>query len=1262
MVSDGKQGGLLDIAKGLYGVGKGVVQGFLRGTAAAGGALAGLPQEISDVAQGKPAQIGSFPLPSEDTPYGTFLRSFYGTEPGQKDISFGSVGAEYPFVQKGSAAAPLVGALGSVLDLTGAGEGAKGLIGLTKTLKATTDVAEAERLLKGAGFAADLASQAAPKFAALTDAKQIEEGLLKLQDLQNTTRTGSTAARVAQTAADNASAVERGFATSVKEAVPELVSRVGGQYIPRSTDTLAIKAKNFIADNIDAAVHLARTGTDDKAVATASELIKKFSTDAAAATDPALRNILYDKAAIVANDAARNLTELGRSVQAASILGRLTSEGQVRFAAREIQKFNEAVDTSTGGTLGLTKKIPELSAEQAQHITEQMNAIKAMSDGTEKAIAFKRLQDYISSLVPTPLYKKIIAVWKAGLLTGIKTSGLNTFSNLFHGVSEAVKDIPAAAVDTVASLFTGKRTLALTARGTLAGGKEGFSKGWRYLKTGYDERDIAGKLDFKNISFGKSKFARAIQAYEEGIFRVLGAEDQPFYYGAKARSLASQAIAIAKNTTSDATSLSKSLGSKALSPELKNVEDQAFMQIAHQGEANMVKDYIDRFGNTVNTDNARELFPQYATDKSLSAGVHEPASYISKKVYEFLLEKNKKVGDGTVVFTGGGTGAGKTSALADIPVLSSVEKKASLVYDTNSNKVESAVGKIEQALKAGYDVNIIYVYRDPVEAFANGTLPRAESMGRTVPIAEHVATHMGIPDTALAVIEKYKDDPRVKVQLVDNSLGKGKSAVVDDPVAFLKEKGYTKADEQRITEKLNGILERAKEAGTIKPGTYNGTKGLGITTNGEGHVGQLKPQSAREGFVNNLIAHPTDEMLRNATVDAETAVFQNSTVLGKIARKIQDAPGGEIIVPFGKTPAAVATQLINYSPVGFIKTMAENIGKGKFDQRAFSQGFGRAAVGTGVMYLGSKLYDQGMIALGTPTSEIEQKQWQLEGKKANSILIDGKWRGANVLGPAGMALLVGGYFQQGLKQTGSVFGGLAQAAAGAGQSLTQQTFLQGINSLTNAITDPQRSATSFFSGLIGSVIPTIVSDVSRGTDTVERRTPGFTGTLQSRIPGAREKLEPQVDTFGQPVKTPDFLTTMLDPTRPSTAKSDPVVSELKRLSAAGYKATPTQLGDKNGFGSLTPEQNTQLWERSGTLLKGKLDKLIALPEYQKADDEKKYKIFLDFADKAKLQARVEMLLEVTQGLDGDALKAELSRQKAGGLMTKEVFDQFAQIR
>jgi len=770
---------------------------------------------------------------------------------------------------------------------------------------------------------------------------------------------------------------ERGFVTSVKEVIPEL--KISGQYIPRSTDKLAIEAVDLIKSDINAATKLAMTGTDDKAVATASELIKHYGVEASKATDETVKNALYDKAAEITNSMAHKLTELGRSVQAASILGRLTPEGQVRFAAQEIQNYNAKMESIKGGE---QKKVPELTPEQTKDILTEMEEIGKMPEGEDKAIRFQKLQNHISDLVPSPFIDKLIATWKAGLLTGIKTSGLNIFSNISHAGTEIIKDVPAKVVDSVTSLFTGKQTIGLTLKG-MGGILDGFKKGIRYLKTGFDERNVGAKLDWKRVNFGTGKIAKALQKYEETIFHIMGAEDQPFYYGAKAHSLADQAIAQANN---------------------------------------------------------------------------------------------------------------------------------------------------------------------------------------------------------------------------------------------------------------------------------QGLKG-----------------AERKAFIDNLIQNPTDEMVRYAVLDAEIAIYQNPTQLGTIAKSVQKTKIGEFIVPFGRTPSAVATQIINYSPVGIPKAIIENIGKGRFDQRDFSKAIGRSIVGIAAVYIGSKLYEEGRIALDRPKTEREQKLWELEGRKANSVYVggtckDGKcsggaWRSIITLGPNGNLLLVGGYFQKEYNETGSPTGAMMTSVLGGASSFTEQTFLQGINQVVSALNDPERSAEGYFGSALSSVIPTISGDIAKAIDPKERRTETILERIQAKIPGLREALEPKIDVLGREMESiGNPLEIMIDPTRPSPDISNPLVKELRRLFDKGYKVSPTLLGDKKGYEGLTQKQNTALWKRAGEITNSKLTGLINTQTYHNLPDDKKAKIVEIFVDKSKLVARVGMVIELTQGLEGQKLTNKLGELKNSGLMTREVFTLYMELK
>lgn len=773
---------------------------------------------------------------------------------------------------------------------------------------------------------------------------------------------------------------ERRFITRTRELDPNVSDLLEGKYQRKSNKVLIETADELIKKDYDAAERMARTGIDDQAVAVASKMIEDELAIAKKATDEATKNKAYAKAAEIANDAAKNLTEAGRAVQAASLLGRMTPEGMARYAARLIQEHNEKAGLSTidrfmKGIKGSTKKIPELTADQLKEITDAMEEINGMADDLSKARALQALGRKIQSYLPSTIYQKVINLWKAGLLTGLKTTGINIASNFSHAVSEIAKDIPASAVDKIASLFTGKRTLVLTGKGAPEGAAMGVKKGWDYLKTGFDERNIADKLDYRRVNFGKGPVAKGLTKYVDTVFGLLGAEDQPFYYAARLRSMANQAAAKARN---------------------------------------------------------------------------------------------------------------------------------------------------------------------------------------------------------------------------------------------------------------------------------------------EG----LKGKAARD-FAQKLIENPTDDMMKYATLDAETAVFQNNSSLARGAQKIQRSmPGMEIVLPFAKTPANVANAMINYSPVGIAKTIIQNIGKGKFDQRLFSQGMGRGLTGTGALAIGGALMANKMMNLGFPTSEKEREQWELEGRVPNSILIDGKWRNIGVLGPLGMVLIVGGHLQDGVNEHGSFSGGLAQAAGGFGSALTEQSFLSGVNRAIDALKDPRRSFNGFASSLAGSVVPTLVADFARSMDQYERRTDGMIERVQSRIPGVREGLEPQVDTLGNMKETPSFFEVMADATRPgnpSADLSDPVVKELRRLMDAGYPSTPTKLGDRQGYKSLTDEQNTFLWRLSGQAARAEMERVMRSGQYNRYDDEQKSQVLDRAVQDAKVEARARAVVQALKGLSDAEQKAKLAEMKEDGLLTRAVFDAYLSL-
>lgn len=231
-------------------------------------------------------------------------------------------------------------------------------------------------------------------------------------------------------------------------------------------------------------------------------------------------------------------------------------------------------------------------------------------------------------------------------------------------------------------------------------------------------------------------------------------------------------------------------------------------------------------GRIINTDDARELSPEYRMDRTRSADVHEPASAFTKQLYAEKLSQDTPPGrENMVLFTAGGTGAGKTTGLQEAAKVSQGIRNAEIVYDTNMNSFDSADKKIKQALDAGRKVGIVYTYRDPVEALENGALKRASRMeaelgtGRTVPIDEHFKTHAGAREVMDQLQAKYGDDHRFHMTVIDNSRGPGNAQVVS---------GLDKLprfDHTVVRKGLNDALENAYRTGKISQAIYEGTRG-----------------------------------------------------------------------------------------------------------------------------------------------------------------------------------------------------------------------------------------------------------------------------------------------------------------------------------------------------------------------------------------------------------------------------------------------------
>lgn len=383
-------------------------------------------------------------------------------------------------------------------------------------------------------------------------------------------------------------------------------------------------------------------------------------------------------------------------------------------------------------------------------------------------------------------------------------------------------------------------------------------------------------------------------------------------------------------------------------------------------------------------------------------------------------------------------------------------------------------------------------------------------------------------------------------------------------------------------------------------------------------------QQGSKDFIQKLVQNPSEEMLKIATRDANYATFKDRNILSEIAsgikRTAQDPKWGkgaeigklvtEVFMPFTGVPSSIAEKTIAYSPVGLIKG-SYNMGRvlaGQVPelQRQAAQEVGRGVMGTGLFGLGAYLMSKGIIS-GQPKDAKESALWQLQGKQPNSILLGGKWRRIESIGPQSLVFLAGAKLQE---ETGKPEGSVAAYGAGLLKDQLSQTFLSGVQAPLAAIQDPARYGKSYLGGLSSSVVPNIVKDAARAFDPDARELNTVGDYFVASIPWLRNNLLPKRDVLGNIVpQEPTGIKAFLDLFASKTPVDNLVINELVRLASVGNDATPSKLALNQTIAKekvkLTFRQLDELEKEIGIKLKPKLEKLVQSKQYLKLEDEKK---------------------------------------------------------
>lgn len=394
-------------------------------------------------------------------------------------------------------------------------------------------------------------------------------------------------------------------------------------------------------------------------------------------------------------------------------------------------------------------------------------------------------------------------------------------------------------------------------------------------------------------------------------------------------------------------------------------------------------------------------------------------------------------------------------------------------------------------------------------------------------------------------------------------------------------------------------------------------------------------------FIESIVKNPPEEILKRAIADANVATFKNKNVATSVASAVKRALAnekngelaaqagnivGEVIMPFTGVPSSILGQAAAYSPIGLTRGII-NAGRVLASdvpnlQREAAHEIGRGVVGTGIFGLGAYLAGKGLIT-GQPKDAAEARQWELENKPRNSILINGQWKSLNSIGPESIVLLAGAKFNEDMNNPEKGFGGFA---GDVGKDVLDQSFLTGIQQPVNAITDPVRYGKSYVGNLLSSPIPNLVKDLGKSQDPYQREANSITDYAKSNIPLVRNTMLPRRDALGNPIpQEPTGVNAFIDPFNTKTPVNNPVVNELSRLNSVGANATPGKIAGTQTIGGiktkLTPEQLDTFESSVGSQAMVALAELFKTEKYQSMTDEEKSSAIDSLMAKIRKQIR-----------------------------------------
>lgn len=429
------------------------------------------------------------------------------------------------------------------------------------------------------------------------------------------------------------------------------------------------------------------------------------------------------------------------------------------------------------------------------------------------------------------------------------------------------------------------------------------------------------------------------------------------------------------------------------------------------------------------------------------------------------------------------------------------------------------------------------------------------------------------------------------------------------------------------------------------------------TMNERGEAWSLAMREAsNEGlsFASREFRERAAQFAQNPTLKMAEAIadagerFTFNSPLGEKGRAVQQFVNSwhlEWLVPFIRTPGNVAKELARLTPLSpLVGEWRADLAKGgAAADKAMAEVIVGSAIGSAAMSLAFAGHISGA---GDPDPNKRRVQ-QAAGWQPYSVKVNGTWYSYQRLQPIGTLIglasdIAGVWDHLTPEESDKVPKMLSVAFANA---VTNQTFLQGITNIVNAISDPKRFGPKFVQGLVGSAVPAIAAQTAQVNDPYVREINSVVDAVKNRVPGLRETLFPKRDPFGEKVENRDRVA-WVSPITTIGESSDSVRSEAARL-GVGVAKTPDSItlpsghDRKLGEVKLTPEQQDVFADTAGHIAYNVLNPVVNSASWDALPDMVKKRMYEVTFERARAAGRAAALTTAQRHQEAERIRDEL---------------------